>query len=112
MTLEADTSAALVLAASAAVAAADLEDLGAASKAAAAEVLGYVSPPVDTGALASTVRDEVTPLGFAILAGGPRAPYAPYTGPWLDDALAERAAAVETTYVDAVRDVVDTIKGK
>lgn len=100
------------LAATAAAAAAALVDLTAANQAAAAEVLGYVSPPVATGTLASTVREEVDALGFAILAGGPRAPYAPYTGPWLDDALAERAAAVETAYVDAVRDVVDTIKGK
>lgn len=95
-------------------AAAALLDLDAVNGEAAEDVLGFVSPPVRTGRLAATVREEHDALGFALTAGGPDAPYAPYvhkSNPFLAKALDDRQQAVTEHYVDHVRDAVDLIQG-
>lgn len=95
-------------------AAAALGDLDAVNGEAAEDVLGFVSPPVRTGRLAGTVREEHDALGFTLTAGGPEAPYAPYVhkrDPFLTQALDDRQQAVVERYVDHVRDAVDLIEG-
>lgn len=114
MTFKADASGAERVGASMRDAAAALLDLDQANEDAANDVLGFVRPPVRTGALANTVRDDADALGFTLTAGGPGAPYAPYAharDPFLARALDDQAQAVTERYVDHAREAVDLIKG-
>lgn len=114
MTFRAESSGAERLAATALDAAAALLDLDRVNQDAGADVLGHVQPPVDTGTLASTVRQDADALGFTLTAGGPRAPYARYAharDPFLTRALDDRSEAVEDAYVDHARRAVDLIQG-
>lgn len=114
MTFEASADGADRLASSMSDAAAALLDLDSVNEQAADDVLGYVNPPVRTGALASTVREEADALGFTLTAGGPKAPYAPAVharNPFLTRATDDAKAAVTERYVDHVTDVVHHIKG-
>lgn len=114
MTFAASAPGAGRLAASISDAAAALLDLGPANEDAAVTVLGYVRPPVLTGALAATVREESDALGFTLTAGGPGAPHAPYAharDPFLTEALDDQQQAVANTYIDHAREAVDLIKG-
>lgn len=89
------------------VARAELDDFTTPSRAAAADVLAAVVPPVDTGRLASTVVVDAGAHGFVLNAGGPGAPYAPYVHAY-DPFLIRAVDAREGEVIDHVADHVDT----
>lgn len=77
-------------------------------------VLAAVDPPIDTGRLASTVHLLTTPQGFAIAAGGPRAPYVAIVNarhPFLTEPFRARETAVLDAAADQVADLLGTLKG-
>ncbi|WP_408898643.1 hypothetical protein ACJ5H2_05920 [Nocardioides sp. R1-1] len=114
MTLKASAEGADRLATTIGQAAAALLDLAPVNEEAASDVLGFVDPPVRTGLLASTVREEHDALGFTLTAGSQAARYAPFVhaqDPFLTEALEQRQEAVVEHYVDHVRDAVDLIQG-
>jgi len=96
-------------------AAAEVVDLYDVNVDAAADVLGFVDPPIRTGRLASTVEAVPEAMGFVLRAGGPDAPYAPAVharDPFLREALNDRQQAVVDHYIDHAERVADTLKGK
>lgn len=102
------------LASSLSDAAAALLDLDEANDQAGDYVLGYVNPPVRTGRLAGTVREESDALGFTLTAGGPSAPYTPIVhahDPFLTRALDDQQQVVTDTYIDHAHRAADLIQG-
>jgi hypothetical protein len=88
-----------------------LADLSDPSRDAAANVLGAVEAPRDTGRLDDSVAAVATPLGFTLTAGGTRAPYAAVVharDPFLSRALTAREDDVVDTYADHVEHTIDT----
>lgn len=89
-----------------------LGDFQAASRQAGTMVLGDVRPPIRTGTLAATVEAVPEGLGFALRAGGPRAPYGPIVharDPFLTRALTGREDDVLDIYLGHVEDTLNTI---
>lgn len=90
---------------------ADLDDVNADN---ADLVVAAVEAPRLTGTLASTVTAVLEPTGFAVTAGGERAPYAAIVharNPFLTRALNERESDLIEAYERHVTDTLDTIQG-
>lgn len=95
-------------------AASALGDLAEVERKAGELVIGSARIPRRTGRLARSARVYITSGGFAVVLGGPSAPYAPYVRgahAALTDALDQRAQDVTTLIAQGVDDALGHVKG-